>query len=222
MLQMLADAAQNTTYHYGKSAYAELEQTQAALRAAMESGDGDSVVKNIALVSRAQTKVDQLEADLARKNVQQQVVDETIPENSQLYQTILNDWMREHPDCDPHSPVYNPDIASKAATYISNLDQQLVNSGRQDIYLSQPYFDNIDQYLNSIKKQSGRSKAPESASYVGGVRNHHSGSVNGNMVNPTKITLTSDEKAMCANANIPEKEWLKYKIEELNLKGKRA
>ena len=32
---------------------------------------------------------------------------------------------------------------------------------------------------------------------------------------PTKMILTADEKRMCANAGITEKDWLKYKLEEL-------
>ena len=85
---------------------------------------------------------------------------------------------------------------------------------------SDEYFEHIDNYISKIKKESPKnSKSMNSMAPVGAVRNSYTSSVNGKASSSTQMILTADEKRMCANSGISEKEWLKYKLEDLK-KGK--
>ena len=97
------------------------------------------------------------------------------------------------------------------------------------MYFSEQYFDAIDQYIGEAKnrihvegknKTQKNSKNLESAAHIGSVRNSYSSSPSSRTPSSTQLILTADEKRMCANAGITEKDWLRYKLEEDLKKGK--
>jgi hypothetical protein len=139
-----------------------------------------------------------------------------------LYNEIAGDWLDDHPELSPNSRSYNPEIAEKVAGFINSLDKKLARNGQHNAYFSPGYFNTIEQYMADIKNQGTKNRNPESASYIGGVRSHHSSSVNGKNSIPSRMILTADEKRMAANAGISEKEWLKFKLEDMQQQARRG
>lgn len=220
--QMLNQSLNSGTYHYGKSAYADLERAKESKKKAIENGDVDALLESDVALSKALHVVNDLEKWSYEQEQYKAPKPEPIkqPESevryTEMQHEIASDWLENHPYLQPGSAEYNSKIANKVSNFINYLDSSLVKEGNRDAYFSDDYFQTIDNYISGIKKEISKPlKKPDSSAYVGGVRNSYSNSSTNKNNSNKQITLTANERMMCANAGISEKEWLKYKLDDL-------
>lgn len=216
--QMLSESLNSGAYHYGKSAYSELEIAKESKKKAIEEGNVDALIE----ADMALTKVINTINDLEKwASVEEQKssksVEYTESQNlNSVQHEIAADWLDSHSYLRPGSSDYNQKLASKVAGFISDLDANLINNGREDAYFSEDYFGAIENYITEVKGETRKTpKKSESVAPIGSVRNSYSGSPVGKTSGLTQMTLSADERRMCANAGISEKDWLKYKLEDL-------
>lgn len=223
--QMLNESLNSGTYHYGKSAYAELEKAKESKKRAIEEGNVDALIESDIALTKALNTVNDLEKwaynESQNKAKTEEYTKETPQDNfTSVEHEIATDWLDNHSYLQPTSPDYNPKLATQVAGFINHLDANLAKNGQMDAYFSEPYFKTIENYITEIKSEPQKTaKKIESVAHIGGVRNSYTGSPNNKASAPTQMILTADERRMCANAGISEKEWLKYKLEDLK-KGK--
>lgn len=222
--QMLNESLNSGTYHYGKSAYSELEKAKTLKKKAIEDGDIDALIESDIALSKALNTVNDLEKWTYNEEQKKSITPEKSEAPTQnlnaIEQEIAADWLENHSYLQPDSPDYNPKFAKQVGTFIDQLDANLESNDQMDAYFSEAYFNTIENYILKAQNDSQKSaKKVESAAHIGGVRNSYVGSVNGKSGSPTQMILSADERRMCANAGITEKEWLKYKLEDLK-KGK--
>lgn len=225
--QMLNESLNSGTYHYGKSAYADLERAKENKKKAIESGDVDGLVEADIALNKAIFTVNDLEKwaynSSDSNKTQGMAPSNSLPEQSQSYYNeiqheIASDWLDSHPDLQPNTKNYNPQLANKVSEFINHLDANLAKNNQMDAYFSDQYFQTIDKFIEEAKSKVQKNvKNIEASNHIGGVRNSYGSSPNNNV--PKQMILTADEKKMAANAGISEKDWLRYKLEDLK-KGK--
>lgn len=216
-------------YHYGRNAYADLEKAKILHKKAIDDGDSDAYTEaNIALV-RAANAVDELERWTAQNKPQEHT--QQYSSNNQsahgrislVQQEMAKDWLEGHPELNPSSRKYDINLAQKVGNYINALDRNIADSGQNEHYFSDAYFDAIDNHIDSLRKQSLKTNTPPaSVDNVAGVKKSYQSHGSSQGRNTQKIILTADEKRMASNAGISEEDWLKYKIEDLNKQQKRG
>lgn len=223
--QMLDESLTSGTYHYGKSAYSDLERAKDSKKKAIENGDLDSLLEADIALTKAIHTINDLEkwaySEGQRKSAPVQQNNYQEPEYSfnERDQEVAKDWLEDHEYLNPKSEKYDVNLASKVINFTNALDVNLQNQGRGSAIFSEQYFDTVDNYIATTRKESSKnSKSSSSVAPVGAVRNSYTSSV-GNKGNTTQIVLTPDEKRICSNMGVSEKEWLKYKLEDLK-KGK--
>jgi len=228
--EMLAESLDSGTYHYGKTTYSELEKAKEFKKRAIEEGDIDALIEADMALTRAANNVNELEKwQSSSAQNSSPVNNEPAPEaHDEIEQAIATDWLDNHTYLQPDSREYNPELASEVSQFIKHLDGALVKNGQQDAYFSEEYFEEIDKYIGEVNNRIGagsqnkaqkNSKNLESVAHIGSVRNSYSASPSNSNPSSRQMILTSDEKRMCANAGITEKDWLRYKLEDLK-KGK--
>lgn len=213
-------------YHYGQNAYLDLEKAKMLHKKAIEEGDTDAYTEaNIALV-KAANAVDELERWSTQNNAQhnsQQYRQDNQGKLSLVQQTMAQDWLELHPELNPQSANYNALLAKKVGNFINALDSDIADSGQNEHYFSENYFDAIDKYIDSTKKPIAKNNTiPASADNVAGVKKSYQSNSSSQSKNTQKIILTADEKRMAANAGISEADWLKYKMDDLNKQKRRV
>jgi hypothetical protein len=227
---MLSESLNSGTYHYGKSAYADLDKAKENKRRAIEEGDLDSLLEADISLTKAIHTINDLEKWAyteergkpapAKQNNDYEQSGYTNPRFNEREQEIAKDWLEDHQYLDPNSGQYNVNMANKVAKFINDLDVDLNRNGNEAALFTDEYFDHIDDYISKIKKESPKNtKGLDAVAPVGAVRNSYTSSIGGKTSGPTQMILTSDEKRMCSNAGISEKDWLRYKLEDLK-KGK--
>jgi len=228
--QMLSESLNSGTYHYGKSAYADLDKAKENKRRAIEEGDLDSLLEADISLTKAIHTINDLEKWAyteergkpapAKQNNDYEQSGYTNPRFNEREQEVAKDWLEDHQYLDPNSGQYDVNMANKVAKFINDLDVNLNHSGNEAALFTDEYFDHIDDYISKIKKESPKNtKSLDAVAPVGAVRNSYTSSMSGKTSGPTQMILTSDEKRMCSNAGISEKDWLRYKLEDLK-KGK--
>jgi hypothetical protein len=229
--QMLSESLNSGTYHYGKSAYADLDKAKENKRRAIEEGDLDSLLEADISLTKAIHTINDLEkwayTEESRKpapvkqNNDHEQSGYTNSRFNEREQEIAKDWLEDHQYLDPQSEQYNVNMANKVAKFINDLDVNLNHNGNEAALFTDEYFDHIDDYISKIKKETPKNtKSLDAVAPVGAVRNSYTSSMSGkSSSSPTQMILTSDEKRMCSNAGISEKDWLRYKLEDLK-KGK--
>ena len=228
--KMLDEALDSGSYHHAKSVEAEISMAKDLRRKAIESGDIDSMFKadeayNKALIAKHEIDKWNYQQSSQKSNLDQRQGSglQTQPEQvnntlSPLQQTMAQEWVEAHPELNPESRSYDKHLAEKVAPYINNLESNINQSGQLQYLYSSEFFDMIDNYLDKIKIPRV-SNPPLSSNNVAGVKKSYQGSSTAPPSAKKQVVLTADEKIMAANAGVSEKDWLKYKIEELN-KGK--
>lgn len=226
--QMLHDSVSSGTYHYSKNAYTDLEKAKDNYKKAVETGDVDGLVEANISLSKAQNAVIEVEKwnnKQQRISQQQQHMQPNYADNNvsgdELYQEIATDWIQGHSYLRPDSKNYNPEIAQQVSGFINNLDGQIAQNGRQDVYFTPEYFNTIDRFIKSIRQEATKNTVRtniESSAHIGGVRKTSSAGGAVRNGNTGQMILSADEKRMAANAGISEKEWLKYKLDDLKNK----
>lgn len=219
--EMLAESLNSGTYHYGKNVYSEFERAKQFKKQAIEDGDIDAVIEADISLNRAINSINDLEKWGAtsedRQPAKQQEYRKPPEAYDEIEHEIATDWLEYHPELQPTSRQYNQSLASEVTEFINHLDKNIDANGRRDLYFSEEYFDTIDRYIKDIDNRDRTEKKRKSlgaVSHVGSVRNSY-GNANGKSSKSIQMVLTADEKKICAAGGISEKEWLKYKLEEL-------
>lgn len=224
--QMLQESISSGTYHYSKSVHADLEKAKEDKRRALKAGDEDALIEADLALTKAQNAIIEAEkwqnkqqqvSQQPQQNTQPNYTEENIS-NDELYQEIASDWIRGHSYLRPESKNYNPEIAEQVSKFINDLDRKIAQNGRNDIYFTPEYFQTIDQHIKSIRQEDTKNTVRSniaSSAHIGGVRKSSSAS-GVSKTTPKQMILSADEKRMAANAGISEKEWLKYKLDDLN------
>jgi hypothetical protein len=221
---MLNESLSSGTYHYGKSAYSELDKAKESKKRAIEAGDIDALIESDIALNKAFTAVNDLEkwANESQQTKQTPEYQQPAQTYNDLQHEIASDWLDNHNYLQPTSKNYDSKLAGQVVEFVNYLDANLAKNNQMNAYLSEDYFNMIEDYIIGIKNESQKdTKSSSTGGHVAGVRNSYNSSGNGKAPSPTQITLSADEKRMCANAGISEKEWIKYKLEDLKT-GKRA
>jgi hypothetical protein len=225
--QMLQESISSGTYHYSKSVHADLEKAKEDKRRALKAGDEDALIEADLALTKAQNAIieaekwnnKQQQVSQQQQNTQPNYADHNISDD-ELYREIASDWMRGHSYLRPESKNYNPELAEHVSKFINDLDRKIAQNGRNDVYFTPEYFNTIDEHIKSIRQEATKNTVRsniESSAHIGGVRK--TSSVNGaSKTIPKQMSLSADEKRMAANAGISEKEWLKYKLDDLKNK----
>ena len=227
--EMLEDSVYRGTWHYGKSAYAALDKAIADKKRALEEGDTDALIQADRDLIKAERAVGDLEDWLEAEKQKTGGTEKTAPSPektaspplSPAQAALAQDWMKEHPDLNPALPSYERDKAQQVAGFINHLDAYIAQNNLQHTYLSGPYFETIDNFIADMERPAIPKTTPATPSTaptagspsVAGVRNTY-GASSGEK-RKMEVVLTADEKRMARNAGIPEKEWLKYKIDDM-------
>lgn len=222
--EMLAESLSSGTYHYGKNVYSDLEKAKELKRKAIEEGNIDASIEADISLNRAINNINELEkwsASSENRYSPKQPVYQESSYNNEIELEKAADWLEDHPELQPSSNQYNLNLATQVIQFVHNLDQGIDSHGRPDLKYSEEYFDTIDGFIKDInnkdKLQTKRKKL-ESAGHVGSVRNSY-GNANGKSSKNIQMSLTADERKICAAGGISEKDWLRYKLEDLE-KGK--
>jgi len=218
--EMLDESINSEAYHYSKNAYGDLERAKELKKRAIEEGDIDLVMDADIAMTKAVQNINELERWATSEEQKAAQNYKTTNNNAQQQeqafgykeQEMVRDWLDEHPYLEPTSEQYNPQLANKVANYAQTIENQLTANNRRDLLFSDEYFDAIDEYVGSLRKEESRSKKIDSVAPVGGVTKNYN-SVTKSKSGPSKVILTADERRMCHNAGLDEKDWLKYKLE---------
>ena len=221
--EMLAESLNSGTYHYGKNVYSELEKAKESKRRAIEEGDIDASIEADINLNRAINSINELEkwTTSERQPQRQPEPHQSTDSYDEIEREKAADWLDDHPELQPNSRKYNLNLAKEVSQFIHHLDNGIEARGQRDLLYSEEYFDTIDKYIQDVNnrdKTEKNRKSLGSVGHVGSVRNSY-GNANGKSSKTIQMTLTADEKKICAAGGISEKDWLKYKLEELQ-KGK--
>lgn len=219
---MLSQAEVAGTYQYGRNVYTELDRAKELVQKAADIGDTKAFIEATVSLNNAQYKVHELEklasqAMPANSTYQNQAFNEGY--DNELFNEAAKEFLDSHKELQPNSKFYNKSLAESVIKFANNLDDQIKEAGREDIYFTEhilDYFDAIKHHISDCKIKEKKRKSLESASHVGGVRNSYSGSQNGQSINSKKVILTPEEKELCKISGIAEKEWAKYKLIDEN------
>lgn len=229
--RLLADSLESGAYHYGRSAYAELERAKALHQQALDDGDKNAVYDATVAIAKAQYNISELEK-LSYNNAQQKQAEEYRPVHYQnppqrgrqsdeydaardpIHVNAVNSWLEDHPYLQPNTANFDKRLFDKVTNFSARLSERLSSSNSSIADFSEEYFDILDQFISKTREEQRRnSKNIESISHVGSVRNSYS--TNSKQNNPSKIVLSPDEKLLAFNLGISEKAYLKSKLEEM-------
>lgn len=240
--QLLNETFNNSVYHHSRNVYNDLDKAKAVKKAAIQSGDEDAYLEADVALHKATIAVNELERlEAERKNSQPiapqpaatqnqvpqyqypayqqyQAAPDTSYQDNELQNEIIRDWIKERPELDRESALFNPKLTQNVIEYTNRLDAELQRSGQQNLYLSEAYFNNIDNYLNKIKTttpqkaQVIQKQTQTNIPGIGAVRASQSLSPSSPpKKEPEKIVLTADEKDWIRQGYLTEKELIKQK-----------
>ena len=198
---------------YGRDLYNDLEKIRNIKKQALLGDDPDLLVEADEVYQRTLYKVNEYENYLQNKENSNSDADVDQSDNTdyedQIKLTSAQEWLEDHPELVEDSYKYDPNLQKDVGMFIERFDKALIQNGRGDEILNDSYLEVLDEYISQAKKNE--TSDGYSTSQVGGVRNNFSGGSSGQM----KITLTAFDKNYAKNLGISEKEYLKYKIEDI-------
>lgn len=226
--QALEDSVYQGTYHYGKGAYAQLEKAIEDKKRAIEASDVDALVKADMALNKAQRAVEDVERWLEQEKEKEEPATEkphaptttvpSVPPVSPRQMAMVQDWLGEHPTINPASPSYDVSAGQEVGAFVNYLDSYIHQNNLHGTLYSPAYFEAIENFMADRERKVAPAKEPTPRPQnVAGVKNAYGGSASGK-VSPVRITLTADEKRMARTAGLSEKEWLKYKIDDMKEK----
>jgi hypothetical protein len=217
--------------HYENSLKLRLDQAKEAKRKALELNDYDGILEADNNLFSTLADIKELENWKAQESVRQQLSNENV--NSQVTQQsvsqqdfeepIVNEvaerWLQKNAWFDPNSSHYDPDKAEEVHLYAQAFDASLARQGRENEYFSKEYFNRIDNFAHDYDRQRNQSSEERrsglmSASPVKRSSNTNNGSNN-------RIVLTEDDKYIARQLGIKEQDYLKHKLEQMNIEKQR-
>ena len=205
----------SNTKLYARDLYNDLEKAKSLKKQALLGDDPDLLLEADEIHQKLLHKVNEFESYVSRNSPPENDTDDgkpTVPAEDyeeQIKLTNAQEWLDEHPELVPDSGSFNPKIQKELGAFINKFDRELRKEGREDEILSQPYLDVLEEFVDSVK--IAKPKDGYTTSNVGGVRNSFSNGSSGTI----KVTLTDFDKNYAKNLGITEKEYLKYKIEDI-------
>lgn len=205
----------NNTKLYARDLYNDLEKAKSLKKQALLGDDPDLLIEADEIHQKLLHKVNEFESYVSKNSPSENENDSekpTVPTedyDEQIKLTNAQDWLEEHPELIPDSDSFNPKIQKELGAFINKFDRELRKEGREDEILSQPYLDVLEEFVDSVK--IAKPKDGYTTSNVGGVRNSFSNASSGTI----KVTLTDFDKNYAKNLGISEKEYLRYKIEDI-------
>lgn len=201
----------NNTKLYGRDLYNDLEKIKNIKKQALLGDDPDLLIEADEIYQKTLYKINEFENIVSSRapvaNNNEGAYEEGYDQQIQL--SKAQEWLSERPELIEGSYNYNPKIQKELGTFIEQFDRELKRNGRGDEILSDAYLDVLDEFVDSVK--INRPKDGYTTSNVGGVRNNFSNGSSG----PIKVTLTEFDKSYAKNLGISDKEYLKYKIEDM-------
>lgn len=168
MEQMLHQAINSGSTHYKNTMAHDLESAQARLQMALESGDGASVAKATADISKATHalgEADKITNFPENKNSEEYANQERAKE----YENRLYRWLENNPEVDRNAPEYDEKIAGQVLSFIRKLDRKYETNNKGQLIGSSGYYSMIDEYIDNVTAQ-GSSLTPSPAKHFGAVR----------------------------------------------------
>jgi hypothetical protein len=213
----LGGTIDSNTELYARDLYNDLEKAKSLKKQALLGDDPDLLLDADEIHQRLLHKVNEFESHVSRNSAYTNNIDDddeklTAPTEDYEEQIKLSnaqEWIDEHPELIPDSDTFNPKIQKELGVFIKKFDKELRKEGREDEILSQPYLDVLEEFVDSVKIT--KPKDGYTTSNVGGVRNNFSNGSTGTI----KVTMSDFEKNYAKNLGITEKEYLKYKIEDI-------
>ena len=205
----------SNTKLYARDLYNDLEKAKSLKKQALLGDDPDLLLEADEIHQKLLHKVNEFESYVSKNPPPENDTDDEKPTGpvedyeEQIKLTNAQEWLDEHPELVPDSGSFNPKIQKELGAFINKFDRELRKEGREDEILSQPYLDVLEEFVDSVKIT--KPKDGYTTSNVGGVRNSFSNGSSGTI----KVTLTDFDKNYAKNLGITEKEYLKYKIEDI-------
>jgi len=219
--QMLNEALNAGTFHYGKSAYSDLEKAKESKKRALEEGNTDAFMEADEKFYKALQVVNELEK-LSKNNTpyatkqEAPVYQEDANDYDSIKREIAEDWISSHPYLNPESSNYDPRLTKQVTNFVNQLDTNLQRNNQGDAYFSDEYFETIDNYIYGLQDASKKTqKNRETANYIGGVRNPQANNLTASRSTNERVILTPEEKQMAYSSGVSEKDWLRFKIADL-------
>lgn len=225
---LLGESVNAGAYQYSKNAYQDLDNAKKLRKQCLESGDVEAFMESEDVLEKARDAVKDLEkwetSQNTRTAMDSMQSDSRVNENIQ--RELASDWLETHPEIDPNSMYYSPQLASYMSNYIGELDNNLLHSGNANQKFSEAYFSQLDNALAGVKNEivsnqyrevSQRQQQMQQPA-VASVRKSYG---NSNMSGQarSRITLTGEERIMAENAGISPEMWLKEKIKLKQVRG---
>ena len=207
----------SNTKLYARDLYNDLEKAKGLKKQALLGDDPDLLLEADEIHQKLLHKVNEFESYISSRT-SDDIDDTEEPKRNydeELKLSNAQDWLNERPELIEGSHSFNPKIQKELGSFIEQFDRELRKNGRENEILSDAYLDVLDEFVDSVKIH--RPKDGYTTSNVGGVRNNFSNGSNGSI----KITLTEFDKNYAKNLGISEKEYLKYKIEDIKESNRR-
>lgn len=202
----------NNTKLYARDLYNDLEKAKSLKKQALLGEDPDLLLEADEIHQKLLHKVSEFESYVSSRtpDTSNEKVEPEENYEEKIKLSNAQEWLNEHPELIEGSYNFNPKIQKELGTFIEQFDRELKRNGREDEILSDAYLDVLDEFVDSVKIKIPRDGY--TTSNVGGVRNNFS---NGSSSGSIKVTLTEFDKNYAKNLGITEKEYLKYKIEDI-------
>lgn len=208
----------SNTKLYARDLYNDLEKAKSLKREALLGDNADLLIEADEIHQKLLHKVNEFESYVASRTSSEDNTEieptEDLEEKVKL--SNADDWLSERSELVEGSHNFNPRIQKELSLFVDKFDRELRKNGKADEILSDAYLDVLDEFIDSVK--INRSKDGYTTSNVGGVRNNFS---NGSSSGSIKVTLTEFDKNYAKNLGISEKEYLKYKIEDIKESNRR-
>jgi hypothetical protein len=219
--QYLQNTISSNAELYKSNLVSDLEKIKGLRKQALLGDDPDLLIEADDLYYKALMRLNQFEANYnkAPENEKKEVQE---PEESSKVQYDTSkideerldnakEWLNNRPELIEGSKQYNPRIQKALSTFIEEFDSELRKKGQADDILSDDYLDVLDEFVDTIRLE--KPKSGYKTSSVGSVRNNFSSS--GGNSNTIQVKLDSWEKDYAKNLGLSEKEYLKWKIEDI-------
>jgi hypothetical protein len=217
---MLTESLSAGTYHYGKNAYAALDNAKEAKRKALREGDEDKLVEADIEIVKALTTINELEkwanngTQKTSKAVSNVREEPEVDRDMELKRELASDWLESHPYLNSSSRKYDPNLESKVFRFVKKLDYDLEANRQQHLHYTPEYFDKIDDYIDTVKAKKA-SNTIAALPPVGGVRNSYNGK--GRTEDPAHAPLTKEEKEhikSMAGLGVTEENYRQHRVKD--------
>jgi hypothetical protein len=219
LMRQLTESLNSGTYHYSRSAYADLERAKEQKKQALESGNVNEAIEADVALAKAVNTINEIEKWVYDSKINPQpnvsrkeeytAQQPAIPIEEQ--DEMVREWLEYHPYLDVNSTKYNKSLAVRVATFVNQLDANLAKNGQENMFYSPEYFETVDDYIEKARSELMKPKNVQSVSNVAGVRNSYA-STTGKPIKKNQMTLSPMEKMLAANFNLTQEQYLMAKI----------